>query len=253
MTLSASQWHQRYIQQAQWTHNLRKYVYDRLEIQHANKILDIGCGTGVLENELNRLTSTHVYGVDIELNPLHFARKYAPEALYTVGDCLQLPYRNGVFDITLCHFLLLWIKGTSNALMEMIRVTRPDGFILAMAEPDYGGRIDYPYELSQIGIWQINALKLQGANPMIGRELRSLFIHAGLSKIEVGVLGGQWVENEPSQDIKLEWEVIQSDLYQNNEFIRQADKLKALDATSRQAQRRILFVPTFYAFGKVQG
>ena len=253
MTLTSSQWHQRYLQQAKWTKNLRKYIYEHIEIQQAKAILDIGCGTGVLENELNQLTPSHVYGLDIDQIPLYIAREYAPETVYTVSDCLHLPYRNGIFDITLCHFLLLWINGTRNALEEMARVTHPNGFVIAIAEPDYGGRIDYPSELSQIGIWQINALKLQGANPMIGRELRSLFTQAGLVKIEVGVLGAQWEENEPHEDIKLEWEVIQSDLYQHSEFIRRADELKALDAASRQAQERILFVPTFYALGKVPG
>ena len=64
----------------------------------------------------------------------------------------------------------------------MVRVTHPGGFVLALAEPDYGGRIDYPTELSQIGDWQKNALKQQGANPLMGRELRSIFSHAGINK-----------------------------------------------------------------------
>ena len=215
MTLSMSQWHQRYLQQANWTRNLRKYIYDQAEIQQAKKILDIGCGTGVLENELNRLTPSKVYGLDIDVKPLQIARKYAPESKYTVSDCLHLPHQNREFDITLCHFLLLWVKSTLNAIQEMVRVTRPNGFVIALAEPDYGGRIDYPTALSQIGNWQITALKQQGANPLIGRELRSLFTQAGLVNIKTGVLGGQWDVNEPIEDIKLEWEVIQSDLHQS--------------------------------------
>jgi ubiquinone/menaquinone biosynthesis C-methylase UbiE len=253
MTLTTSQWHQRYLQQASWTQNLRNYIYNQVLIQRADKILDIGCGTGVLENELNRLTLSHVYGLDIDLKPLHLAREYAPKSNFTVGDCSSLPYRNGEFNITLCHFLLLWVKDTLKSIEEMARVTRPKGFVLALAEPDYGGRIDYPSELSRIGYWQINALRHQGANPLIGRKLRSLFSHAGLINIEIGVLGGQWGENEPGQDFKLEWEVIQSDLNQNNEFIRQAGKLKAIDSASREMHQRILFVPTFYAIGMIPG
>ena len=253
MTLSASQWHQRYLQQARWTQNLRKYIYDQVGIQRAKTILDIGCGTGVLENELNSLTPSHTYGLDIDFKPLYMAREYAPKSIYTVGDCSNLPYRNGFFDIALCHFLLLWIKDTLQAIEELVRVTRPNGFVLALAEPDYGGRIDYPAELSKIGYWQINALKQQGANPLIGRELRSLFSNAGLVNIEVGVLGGQWKENEPDLDIDLEWEVIQSDLYQNNEYINHADQLKAIEMASRETNERILFVPTFYAIGIVKG
>ena len=136
---------------------------------------------------------------------------------------------------------------------EMARVTRPNGYVLALAEPDYGGRIDFPSELSQLGIWQTQALREQGANPFMGREVRSIFSRAGLVNIDVGVLGGQWGENISDQDLELEWEVIQSDLRQNNDFILQADRLKDLELTSRKILQRILFVPTFYAIGVVKG
>lgn len=253
MTLTLSQWHQRYLQQAHWTKNLRKYIYDQIGIQHANKILDVGCGTGVLEDELNHLPSAHIFGLDIDLNALRSAQGYAQNSIFTNGDCLQLPFPSRTFDVTMCHFLLLWVKDPLNAVREMARVTRPHGYILALAEPDYGGRIDFPPELSQIGIWQTEALKEQGANPLMGRELRSIFSLAELVNSEVGVLGGQWEEKITDQEIELEWEVIQSDLRQVNEFIIQEDKLKALELDTHKDRKRILFVPTFYAFGKVNG
>jgi SAM-dependent methyltransferase len=253
MTLSISQWHQRYQQQARWTQNLRKYVYDKVGIQQGNKILDIGCGTGVLEDELNRHSTSHVVGLDVDFSALLISHEYAPNSIYIVGDCKRLPFQADVFDVTLCHFLLLWVKDPLNAVEEMARVTRAHGYVLALAEPDYGGRIDFPPELSQIGIWQTEALRKQGANPFMGREVRSIFSRAGLVNIEVGVLGGQWGEDIPDQDLDLEWEVIQSDLRQNNDFILQANKLKALELTSLKDLQRILFVPTFYAIGIVKG
>ena len=252
MSLSTLNWHNRYVQQAHWTQNLRKYIYDQIGIQRVNSVLDIGCGTGVLEEELIHLVSTHIFGLDINLSALRIAQGFAHNSNYTNGDCLQLPYPSGTFDITLCHFLLLWVKESCKALKEMARVTKPYGFVVALAEPDYGGRIDFPRELSQIGEWQTNALKEQGANPFMGRELRSIFSRTGLENIEVGVLGGQWGEAISDQEIELEWEVLKSDLHQINEFILQEDKLKALDITSHKNLQRILFVPTFYAFGKVK-
>jgi hypothetical protein len=69
----------------------------------------------------------------------------------------------------------------------------------------------------------------------------------------VGVLGGQWGEVISDQEIELEWEVLKSDLHQINEFILQEDKLKALEIASHKNRQRILFVPTFYAFGMVSG
>ena len=253
MTLSVTQWHQRYIQQAVWTQDIRRYIYEKIGIQRARRILDIGCGTGVLENELNQLCSADIFGLDLDFDPLRIARDYASKSKYSTGDCLHLPYRDRVFDISLCHFLLLWVTDVTHTLEELRRVTSPRGYILALAEPDYGGRIDFPDELSQIGKWQAIALRQQGANPLMGRQLRSLFSGAGLENIEVGVLGGQWHAEKTNRDGELEWDIIQSDLSQNIEFLQQSENLKTLDFTSRRNSQRVLYVPTFYAIGIAPG
>ncbi len=251
--LSLSDWHRRYQQQARWTHNLRRYVYSKVAMQDALKILDIGCGTGVLECELNDLYSAQVFGLDIDPTALMYASGYAQKTLYVAADGCNIPFPAHRFDITLCHFLLLWVKESGWVIREMSRVTRPGGYILALAEPDYGGRIDYPAEFSLIGKWQVDALIDQGANPLIGRELRSIFHQAGLENVEAGVLGGQWNDARPGGELKQEWQVIHFDLNDNIEFQATADKLFALDEASRQAGERILFVPTFYAIGRVPG
>jgi ubiquinone/menaquinone biosynthesis C-methylase UbiE len=253
MPLSIDQWHQRYQQQAQWTHEIRKYIYDRVKIVQAQKILDVGCGSGVLEYELAQLSSAQVIGVDINRQAIHFARLVAPGAAFTIGDGLHLPYQTAVFNITLCHFLLLWLGDALGAILEFSRVTRPGGYVLALAEPDYGGRIDHPAELTKLGIWQCEALQEQCADPYTGRQLRELFTSAGLVDIEAGVLGAQWLNHESNGDLDLEWQVIHSDLDQNPAFIQQANRLYTIDKIARKAGNRILFVPTFYAFGMVKG
>lgn len=94
----------------------------------------------------------------------------------------------------------------------MTRVTRPGGWILALAEPDYGGRIDFPRELEAVGQRQIQGLLDQGANPYLGRTLRSLFVSAQLTEIRTGLLGGEW-QGSPGEDhMDLEWETLARDL-----------------------------------------
>ena len=253
MALSTAEWHQRYLQQARWTENMRSYLYKKADLKYATRIIDLGCGTGVLERELLNYTSIPTFALDINPAPLKFAQEYASNSVYTQADVLSLPFADRTFDLTFCHFLLLWVKLAYQAVNEMARVTRPNGYVLALAEPDYGGRIDYPPELSKIGAWQSAALNQQGANPEIGRELRSIFTQAGMVNIEVGVMGGQWGPDSADLDQKLEWDVINSDLCSNSEFLSQADKLEALDRASRAAYQRILFVPTFYALGRIKG
>ena len=251
MTLSLQQWHRRYQQQARWTHELRKYIYQRIMIQSASKVLEVGCGTGVIMEELPQITRGEAFGVDIAREPLFISHQLLPVSQFTQGDALYLPFDSGVFTISLCHFLLLWVKDPLQAINEMKRVTTEDGFVLALAEPDYGGRIDYPRELSSIGAWQTQALARQGANPYMGRELRSIFSQTELRNIEVGVLGGQWVNEMQAEDFDLEWEVVNSDLHFMPEFVTAAETYKQLELSSRKAQQRILYVPTFYAIGQV--
>jgi ubiquinone/menaquinone biosynthesis C-methylase UbiE len=249
--LTTSQWHNRYLQQSRWTRNIRKHLLSRVGIDHSTKILDIGCGTGVLEREFYSLYATTLHAVDLNHSTLRFAQGYAADSTYTQADGEKLPFRDNIFDISLCHFLLLWIKEPSNVLEEMARVTSPRGYILALAEPDYGGRIDFPNELATLGLWQIESLNKQGANPYIGRELRTLFHQVGLVDVEVGVLSGQWIDQQADEEQSLEWDVIEADLSGNDTFINQAHELKRIEGQAEETGKRILFVPTFYACGRV--
>jgi hypothetical protein len=127
---------------------------------------------------------------------------------------------------------------------------------MAIAEPDYGGRIDYPDILSQIGHWQVHSLRKQGADPLAGRKLPELFHQTGLIEIETGVIGGQWISNLPLDDFESEWKVVETDLEDLNLMASEMDlvhQLKDKDASARLDGSRVLYVPTFYAWGRVPG
>lgn len=220
-------------------------------------MLDVGCGTGVLLHELLEGAPGRVYGLDIDSARLSLAAQNAQAARLVLGDAHQLPYTAGIFDLSLCHFVLLWVQDPQQVVREMKRVTRPGGFILALAEPDYGGRIDYPQELGALGDWQSYALRLQGANPYIGRLLAALFNRVGLENVESGVLGGQWSQPPSEEEWRREWDVIRDDLKaasgergSPDEFEDYLHQLQDLDKTAWQRGERMLFTPTFYACGQ---
>ena len=123
--------------------------------------------------------------------------------------------------MTFCHYLLLWVKQPSLALMEMKRVTRPGGAVLALAEPDYTARVDKPDTLVPLGRWQAESLERQGADPGLGKHLADLFRAAGIALIETGpILAGSGPQlGGPGKEILLtpreramEWEVLEADL-----------------------------------------
>ena len=249
MPRSSEDWHARFSQQAGWTSQLRRYLLSRLSLSGNSRILEVGCGTGVITAALNSETSAGIYGLDLNLSFLHLARQYDRNTAYCGGNALELPFPGSVFDAVVCHFFLLWVSQPGLALGEMARVTRPGGSVIAFAEPDYGGRIDYPPPLDGLGRWQTMALRRQGANPLQGRELARLFRAAGLQDIETGVLGGQWPGRPNPAEIESEWAMIEADLAGLVPRERLAE-LQKIDLDSWQAGERVLFVPTFYAAGK---
>lgn len=253
MNLTLQDWHQRYLNQATWTSSIRFHLYQKANLGTAHRVLDAGCGTGALLPELLQYPSLQVYGVDLDLPSLSFAAAIAPQARLVQANILQIPFPENFFDISLFHFVLLWVPEPLRALIELKRVTRQGGAILALAEPDYGGRIDYPEVLHILGESQRTALKNQGADPWMGRKLRALFSQAGLRQVECGVLGGQWGTDFDEKAWIEEWEILENDLeyLQPKLGKKQVDDLRLSDYNAWRNGARILFVPTFYAFGRV--
>jgi SAM-dependent methyltransferase len=253
--LSAQDWHKRYSQQARWTRDLRAYLFNKAGVGRAGNLLDVGCGTGVIETELGEITRAAITCLDIDLEQLQLARRTTSdlEGIELVqGDALRLPLASARYDVCLCHYVLLWLPDPLQAVREMARVTRPGGSVLLLAEPDYGGRIDYPPELALLGQQQAAALRHQGADPHLGRRLREFLRQAGLQEVESGVLGGQWTGSGDPHEADLEWMVLESDLsavLPGEELAR----LRQLDRQARADGQRVLYVPTFYAWGKVSG
>ena len=251
--MNTIEWHNRFIQQAKWTISTRRYILSKLNIP-IKKILEIGSGTDAVLNQFplgnKSFTPSQLYGIDIYFPFLSFSNRRNPHLSHTCANAKNIPFASNTFDLTYCHYFLLWADNPLEILKEMRRVTKAGGYIIAFAEPDYGGRIDYPEKLTIIGDWQILALKRQGADPIIGRKIKGLFYKANLSEIKTGVIGAEWQPSDNTLDA-LEWQLVFHDV---EDFISN-DKLeyyKNLDLKSRLSGQRVLFVPTFYAIGKKQ-
>jgi len=241
-------WHARYIQQAGWTAQLRSFLFKQAGVFSASRVLDLGCGTGAILAELG--SQAGVYGLDLDFDMLCHSTRHAPSALLTCADAGSLPYKRAAFEAAFCHFVLLWVPDPLRVVSEMRRVTRVGGAVLALAEPDYAGRIDYPLELAESGRWQAEALHSQGVDMLMGRKLAATFSRAGLRHIETGVIGGQWRGAPTSSQFELEWQTLMSDLG-GRVAPEQLQELRALDQHAWQTGERVLYVPTFYAWGVV--
>lgn len=241
-------WHARFVVQAGWTKELRHYLYNQVGINEKSRVLEVGCGTGVITSELKQFTKTQVSGIDIQFERLEVAKKQDAASHYNCADVYHLPYMKDGFDFVVAHYLFLWLKEPVQALAEILRVLKPGGCMVALAEPDYLARIDNPQELWALGEMQTKALIQQSANPMAGRLLATQLQLAGFHEIQYGISGYQVKSDETPDWFDSEWKMLENDLAVQaspQELI----ELRNLDWNAYQNGTRVRWVPTFYAYG----
>ncbi len=250
MSFTLQQWHERFQQQAQWTAELRAFLFSQANLKECTSILEVGSGTGAITQSLHPLSQAQIYGADIAPDRVRLAADTDPTSRFCCAEATRLPYAEATFDLTYCHYLLLWLREPVAALQEMMRVSTPGAKVLALAEPDHQARVDAPAALEPLGRLQAQALSAQGVCTNAGRQLASWFARAGLQDVQMGVSGFQTPVATLPAWFESEWQVLQQDLSASLE----PDELLHLKELDRQAwlsAQRVLWIPTFYAIGTV--
>lgn len=118
---------------------LQAYVSD-VEFPKAARVLEVGCGTGAVTRTLARWPSvTEVVGIDPSPLFLSKARELGqglPNVSFEVADGRSLPFEDKTFDVVVYHTTLCHVPGPERALLEGLRVLRPDGWV-AIFDGDY--------------------------------------------------------------------------------------------------------------------
>jgi ubiquinone/menaquinone biosynthesis C-methylase UbiE len=241
-------WSSRYKQQASWTKQTRNFIINQISLPHQANILEIGCGSSAVLDEFTQ--SNHkTYGVDIDFQILRDSKHNLQKSKLINGDGLSLPLKNNFFDISFCHYLLLWIDDPVRILIEMLRVTKKSGWICCFAEPDYISRIDSPSPLHKLGQMQNSSLANQGVNLSTGRNVVNWLRQSGFTNIHWGIFGSHQKVESNTINSATEWEITQRDLevlYPEEEIL----KYKELEHDALSKGTRILFIPTFYAYAQ---
>jgi len=226
---------------------VRRYIFNQIGLTSQARILEAGCGYGALLEALQADDYSCLVGLDIDFPALQMI----PGGVLPVcADGLALPFPVRTFDISLCHFYLMWVKEPLQALKEMSAVTKMGGWVIALAEPDYSARVDSPQALESLGKLQTRALIDQGADPSIGRHLGELFHQSGLREIQTGVISPRENLSFSQKEREMEWQVLQADLA-GKVHPAELERLQAIDRHAWQAGKHRLYVPVHYTFGQV--
>lgn len=151
----------------------------RLSLRPADRVLDVGCGTGAL---LERLARSHpaalLSGVDPVSEMLAVARERVPaEVELREGWAEQLPFAEEQFDVVVSCNMFHYIQRPVDALREMRRVLRPGGRLIVTDWCD-------DYLACRVCSWY---LRRSGDNIKVyrRRECLRLLQEAGYRELEV--------------------------------------------------------------------
>lgn len=108
-----------------------KYLSDKNQ-----KIIDVGCGTGLVGVELSKLGYTNFDGIDISKEMIDIAidRGYRSLFLGNLND--SLPLKSNSYDAALCVGVFTHGHVGPSRLIELIRVIKPQGLLCFTVNED---------------------------------------------------------------------------------------------------------------------
>ncbi len=110
----------------------RARVLDAMALQRGERIVDLGCGPGLLALAMGPLVGPEgeVQCLDASENMIALARRRCaglPWVQPRIGDVVALPYAAESFDVAVCTQVFEYVPEIERALAELHRVLKPRG------------------------------------------------------------------------------------------------------------------------------
>ena len=103
---------------------LKKYVFNK-----NSKILDAGCGTGLVGIELKKYGYTNIEGVDFSQNMLDLVPQNIYKKIEKIDLNKALKFKDNIYDVVMCVGTFTYGHVKPQCLDELIRLTKNKGFI----------------------------------------------------------------------------------------------------------------------------
>lgn len=168
----------------------REEYLDLLEVRPGERVLDVGCGSGVVTRAIARRVAPGgaVVGADPSAAFLDIAKQYAEGVAggacieWRVADCRELPFADGSFDVVIAATVLAHVPGAERALAEMARATRRGGR-LAVFDFD-GDSFVFSHPDRALTRRVVAAMSDHAAvNPWLARGIPALLASLGFAEI----------------------------------------------------------------------
>ena len=169
-----------------YSRELAPVFADFAGVEAAQRVVDVGCGSGVLTEELaRRVGADHVGGADP--SPLLEAcAERVPGADLKRATAEALPWPDDSFDAALAQLVVHFMDDPEAGVAEMARITRPGGAVAACTW-------DFPDGMKLLGTYWKSAKALDPgteseSNAFSEGRLDALWRAAGLGDVEVDAL-----------------------------------------------------------------
>jgi ubiquinone/menaquinone biosynthesis C-methylase UbiE len=159
--------------------------------QPGERVLDVGCGTGIVARRVAAHLGSNesIVGIDLNPNMLTVARAKAQQEGFAIewhqGRAEKLPFADASFHLVLCQFALMFFADRQAALTEIQRVLVDGGRVLLSVWQSLNQHPFYQklhevieHRLGMSGVQDIFAL---GDAP----GLRALLTEAGFQQVEI--------------------------------------------------------------------
>jgi ubiquinone/menaquinone biosynthesis C-methylase UbiE len=146
----------KYLQEtAELLKHLKRHTYEWMHIRPGHHVVDLGCGPGVDTIPLSKYVGKHgrVIGVDIDADMIRKANEYAQQegvseiVTHRVADVASLPFNSEDVDACRAERLFQVLPpsiGFQQVFPEMLRVTKPGGWVV-IADTDWAtASVDFP-------------------------------------------------------------------------------------------------------------
>lgn len=123
-----------------WTSKTKKAAEQYVQIlrRHTGggraNVLDVGCGVGVVLDELRAESAWHSFGVDISIEALRQGTS-SPKLGVVAADAARLPFADDAFDAVLLLDVIEHVLAPPIVLDELRRISRP-GATLIVTTPN---------------------------------------------------------------------------------------------------------------------
>ncbi|HOU14979.1 MAG TPA: class I SAM-dependent methyltransferase [Anaerolineae bacterium] len=217
---------------------------------NAQRILEVGCGTGRWLAEMRTLTE-HSYGLDPSRGMLAQARRRNTQLRFTRGRGEYLPFRDGTFDLVYCVNAIHHMDGQQMFIQEARRVLRAGGALVVIGMDPHGQRDTwyvydyfagvYEADLARFPSWEtvLDWMRAAGFQHVERRPVERIIDN----KTSATVLGDPFLQKNASSQLAL---------LSDAEYAAGVQRIKAAIAEAEAAGKTLIF-PTGLIMDMVWG